>query len=153
MRLSITMRLGLQPGDETYGLLHPHCFHPHLSIGLKVTKVQCQLPHQCNQGLIDLEVPGIQTAANDAAGSLEAIWQSTCWSLRGRKWKTPSLIKAGVGTWWCIAVWSAETALFSPMLAAPCKAIQGSWLEVKGQTSLQMEYSPYWMSIKTISRP
>ena len=60
-------------GNETYGLLHPHCFCPHQIVGLKVTKVQCQLPHQCHQGLIDLEVPGIQTVANNATGSLEAM--------------------------------------------------------------------------------
>ena len=40
---------------------------------MTVTKVQCQLPHQYHQGLIDLEVPGIQTVANDAAGSPEAV--------------------------------------------------------------------------------
>ena len=46
-------------GDETYGLLHPHHFCPHQIVGLRVTEVQCQLPHQCHQGLIDLEDPGI----------------------------------------------------------------------------------------------
>ena len=58
-------------GDETYRLPHPHCLH--WIMGSGVTKVQGQLPPQCHQGLIDLEVPGIQTAANDATGSPEAI--------------------------------------------------------------------------------
>ena len=37
----------------------PNHFHPHQIIGLSMTKVQCQLPHQCHLGPIDLEVPGI----------------------------------------------------------------------------------------------
>ena len=60
-------------GNENYGLPHPHHLCPHWIVGSRVTKVQCQLPHQCHQGPIDLEVPGIQTAADDAAGSPEAI--------------------------------------------------------------------------------
>ena len=59
--------------SKTYGMPYPHCLHHHQFMGLRVTKIQCQLPHQCHQGLIDLEAPGIHTVANDAAGSLEAI--------------------------------------------------------------------------------
>ena len=60
-------------GDETYGQPHPHHLHFHQSMGLRVTKVQCQLPHQCQQDLINLEVPGIQTTAKDATKNPEAI--------------------------------------------------------------------------------
>ena len=67
--------------------------------------------------------------------------------------KTPSLIKAGIGTWWCITTHGAETIPFSPMLSTPCKVIQVSWLEVWKQTSPWMAYSPYWMRITTMSRP
>ena len=56
--------------DETYGLHHPH--HLHKIVGLRVTEVQYQLPHQCHQGLIDLEALGILAMA-DTTGSLEAI--------------------------------------------------------------------------------
>ena len=40
---------------------------------LKVTKVPCQLPHQCHQGPTDLEVTGIHTTAGGPTGNLEAI--------------------------------------------------------------------------------
>ena len=50
-----------------------HLLCPHQMAGLRVTKVRGQLPHQCHQGLIDLEVPAIHTMAGDAAGSLGAI--------------------------------------------------------------------------------
>ena len=32
-----------------------------------MTEIQCQLPHQCHQGLVDLGAPGIHTMA-DATG-------------------------------------------------------------------------------------
>ena len=60
-------------GNDNYGLPHPHHLHPCQIMGLRVTEVQCQLPHQWHQGPIDLEVPGIQTAANNTAGSLMKI--------------------------------------------------------------------------------
>ena len=60
-------------GDENYWLPHPHYLCPCQIVGWRVTKVQHQLPHQCYQGPIDLGVPGVQTMANDATGSLEAI--------------------------------------------------------------------------------
>ena len=59
--------------DGCYWLPQPHCLHPHWIKGLQVTEVQCQLPHQCHQGLIDLDVPGMQTMADDTRGSPEAI--------------------------------------------------------------------------------
>ena len=40
---------------------------------LKVTEVQHQLPHQCHQGLIDLEILSICAIANGPTGNLEAI--------------------------------------------------------------------------------
>ena len=101
-------------GNDTYGPPHLHCLCLHQIVGLKVTEVQCQLPHQCHQGLIDLEVQGTPTVPNNATGTLEAIWKSTCQSSRMRKWKTPSLIKAGIGTWQCIATIGAGTAPSSP---------------------------------------
>ena len=60
-------------GNENYWQTHPCCLCPHQIMSLRVTKVQGQLLHQCHQGLIDLEVPGIHTTANEAAGSPEAI--------------------------------------------------------------------------------
>ena len=51
-------------GDENYGPPHPHCLSPYKIMGLRVTEVQCQLLHQCHQGL---EVPGIHTAVDNAA--------------------------------------------------------------------------------------
>ena len=60
-------------GDKTYGPSHPYHLCLHSIVGLKVTEVQCQLPHLCHQSLIDLEIPGIQTTADDTIGSPEAI--------------------------------------------------------------------------------
>ena len=58
--------------DETHGLHQPQHLHLHQIAGLRVTEVQCQLPCQCHQGLIDLAAPGICTIA-DTTGSQEAI--------------------------------------------------------------------------------
>ena len=60
-------------GNKSYGQPHPHHLCPHWIMGLRVTEVWHQLLHQCHQGLIDLEVPGIQTMADDATGDPEAI--------------------------------------------------------------------------------
>ena len=60
-------------GKGSFGLPHPHQLCPHQIMDLRVTEVQHQLPHQCHQGLTDLEVPGIQIMADDATGSLEAM--------------------------------------------------------------------------------
>ena len=60
-------------GSKNYGQPHLHHLYPCQIMGLKVTEVQCQLPHQCHQGLSDLEVPGIHTVANNATGNPEAI--------------------------------------------------------------------------------
>ena len=58
--------------DETYDLHCPLCLHLHWIMVSRVTEVQYQLPHQCHQGLIDLEALGIHTMA-DVARSLEAL--------------------------------------------------------------------------------
>ena len=60
-------------GNENYGLPHPDHLYPCSITGSRVTEVQCQLPHQCHQGQIDLEVTGVHTMADDATGSLEVI--------------------------------------------------------------------------------
>ena len=60
-------------GNESYGQPNPHHLCPHQIMGSRVTEVWYQLLCWCHQGLIDLEVPGICTMANDTAGSLEAI--------------------------------------------------------------------------------
>ena len=60
-------------GGKNYGQPHPCCLCPHQIMGLRVTKVQYKLPHKGHQGPIDLEAPGIHTAADDATGNLEAI--------------------------------------------------------------------------------
>ena len=85
-------------GDENYGQTHPCCLCCHQIVGFRVIEVQHQLLHQCHQGLIDLEVPGVHTEANDTTGSLEATWKSTCQSSSMRTWKTLSPTKVGVGT-------------------------------------------------------
>ena len=69
-----------------------------------------------------------------------AMWKSTYQSSKMRTQKIPSHIKVGVGTWWCITTLGAEITPFSPILSAPYKAIQGSWWEVWGHTSLWMAY-------------
>ena len=52
-------------GDENYWQTHLCCLRPHKIMGLRVIEVWHQLPHHCHQGLIDLEVPGIHTEADD----------------------------------------------------------------------------------------
>ena len=69
----------------------PHHLHPHQIIGLRVIEVQCQLLHQCHQGPIDLQVPGIHAAANGTAGSLEATWKQPA-SLHERCCYLPKLV-------------------------------------------------------------
>ena len=59
--------------DENYGSSHPHHLCPCWIVGLRATEVQWQLSHQCHQGQIDLQFPGIHTTAGNATGSLEAI--------------------------------------------------------------------------------
>ena len=59
-------------GDKNYVQTHPCHLHPCQIVGSRVIEVQHQLLHQCHQGMVDLEVAGIQTEANDAAGSPEA---------------------------------------------------------------------------------
>ena len=59
--------------NESYGQPHPCHLHPCQIVDLKVTEVQCQLPHQCHQGPKDLEVPGIHAMANGPTGNPEAI--------------------------------------------------------------------------------
>ena len=54
--------------DKTHGPHQLQHFHLHWIMALRVTEVQCQLPHQYHQGPIDLETPGICTMVN-AAGS------------------------------------------------------------------------------------
>ena len=73
-------------GSETHGLHWPHHLHLHWITGLRVTEVQCQLPHKCHQGMIDLWAPGICNMAG-ATGSQEAIWKSICQSSRMRRQK------------------------------------------------------------------
>ena len=57
-------------GNKSYGQPHPCLLHPCWIIDSRVTKVQHQLPHQCNQGPIDLEVPGIHAMANGPTENL-----------------------------------------------------------------------------------
>ena len=64
--------------------------------GLRVTEVQCQLPHWCHHSPIDLEPPGIHTMVN-VTGSQEAIWRLICQSSRMRTRRKPSIIKVGIG--------------------------------------------------------
>ena len=123
-------------GSKNYGQPHPHHFHPCQIMGLKVTRVQHQPLQWCQLGLMDLGVPGIHPVANDAAGSLEAIWKSTCQSSRMRTWKMLSPSKVGVGTEQFIIVLGAEMAPFSHMLSIPYKDTWRSWWEVQGQMSL-----------------
>ena len=59
-------------GSGTHGLHHPHHLHLHWITGLRVTEAQCQLLHQCHQGLIGLGPPGICTVA-DVTGNQKAI--------------------------------------------------------------------------------
>ena len=55
--------------SKTLGLLWPQHLHLHWTMGLRVMEGQWQLLHQCHQGLIDVEAPGISTVA-DATRSL-----------------------------------------------------------------------------------
>ena len=121
-------------GNETSGPPHPHCPHPHQIMGLRVTKFQCRLPPQCQWGPIALEVQVIHTMADNAAGSPEVTWRSTCQSSKMRTWKMPSPTKDCTGIQWCIIMLGAKTTPFSPMLSIPYKVTQGSWWEVGGQT-------------------
>ena len=82
--------------NETHGLHWLWHLHLHQIMGLRVTKLQCQLLHQCHQGLIDLGAPGICTMAS-FTGSQEAIWKSICQSSRIKTRRTLSLIKVGIG--------------------------------------------------------
>ena len=50
-----------------------HHLCPCQIVDSKVAEVQHQLPHQCYQGLTDLEAPGIHAVANRPTGNLEAI--------------------------------------------------------------------------------
>ena len=140
-------------GNESYG--QPHLSHlpPCQIVDSKVTKVQHQLPHQCHQGLKDLEVLDIHAMANSLTGSLEAKWRSTCQSSRMRTQKMLSHTKVGVGTWQFIITLDARITPFSPMPFVPCKVTWESKSEVWGWTSPWMMYSPYWMSTTTMSRP
>ena len=83
-------------GGRTYGLPCPCHLHLDWIMGLRVTRVQHQLLHQCHPGLIGLEAPDVHTMA-DTTGNLEAIWKSTCQTSRTRTQKMPSLIKVGIG--------------------------------------------------------
>ena len=83
-------------GGETHGLHWPQCLHLHWIGGLRVTEVQCQLPHQCHHGPIDLGAPGTHTVA-DTAGSQDATWKSICQSSSMKTRRTPSPIKVVVG--------------------------------------------------------
>ena len=60
-------------GNESYGQSCP-C-HPYLCqiLDSKVTRVQCQPPLQCLQGLSNWEDPGIHTVANSLKENPEAI--------------------------------------------------------------------------------
>ena len=58
-------------GDKNYGQTQPCYLCPCQIVGSRVMEAQHQLLHEYHQGLIDLEVPGIHTEANDAAGSQE----------------------------------------------------------------------------------
>ena len=56
--------------EETWGPYHlsPHC-HPQI-VGLKVTGVQCQLPHQCHCCWTSQKAPNIPREVDDV-GRLE----------------------------------------------------------------------------------
>ena len=71
--LGTTTRLRSRLGVTSYGQPHPCLLCPHKIVDSIVTEVQHQLPHQCHQGAIDLEVPGIHTMADGPAESLGAI--------------------------------------------------------------------------------
>ena len=73
-------------GNRDYGW-HPHHLCPHQIMGLKVTRVQHQPLQWCQLGLIDLEVPGIHTMADDATESLGGPWKTTCQSLKDENTK------------------------------------------------------------------
>ena len=81
---------------KTCGQQQPQHLHLCWSMGLRVTEVQCQLPHWCHNGPKDLEAPCIHTMA-DAKGSLEATCRLICQSSRTRTRRTLSLIKIGIG--------------------------------------------------------
>ena len=85
-------------GNRSYGPPHPHHLYPLQIVGLRVTEVQHQHPHQCHQGLIDLEVPGIQTAVWWCCTQVQRPYENQPASLQGwRTWKTPPPTKA-----WCL---------------------------------------------------
>ena len=69
---------------ENCGQPHPYHLHPCQIVDSKVTKFQCQLPHQCHQVPTDLEVPSVHTTADGTTGNPEAIQKSTCQSSRMR---------------------------------------------------------------------
>ena len=54
---------------------HPSHLCSPQTMGLKVTKVQCQLPHQWHQCQRDQEVLGIHAMGNSAVGKPGAIWR------------------------------------------------------------------------------
>ena len=84
--------------NESYGWLHASCLCFHQIIDSRVIGVQHWLHHQCHQCLRVQEDQGICTVANGLIGNPEAIWRSTCWSLRMR---TPRMLlhtKVGAGT-------------------------------------------------------
>ena len=119
-------------GGKTHGLCQPH--HPHWIMGLRVTEVQCQLPYQCHQGLIDLWAPGICIVA-DVAGSQEAIWKSILPVFKDKdmkdaityqSWHWDLMVYHHTGCWDC--------TLLSYVICS-CKAILGSSWEVWGQSS------------------
>ena len=137
-------------GDETLGLPWP--WHLHQTMGLRVTEVQCWLPHQCHHCLIDLEAPGISHHGQCHWGprshmkinlpifkdedKKDAItYQSWCWDIT---------MYHQAGCWDCTS---------SPTSSTPYRVTQGSWWGVQALTSLWMVWLLCWMSITTMSRP
>ena len=81
--------------DKNYGLPQPQCSHLHKTMGLRVMEVQCQLPPQYPQGLIDQGPPGVRTVTN-TTGSPQATWKSIYPSSRMRTRRILSPTKV-----WC----------------------------------------------------
>ena len=84
--------------DRSYGWLHPSHLHFHQIMDLRVTWAQCQLHHQCHQCLRGWEDQGIHALADAPTRNQEAIWRSTCQSLRMRTRRMPLHIRVGIGT-------------------------------------------------------
>ena len=155
MRPSLTKRPRLRLGAKgELWAAPPHHLCPCQIVGLRVTEVQHQLPHQCHQGLIDLEVPGIHTTAwwchRESGGHMKINLpvfkdEDTKDAITCQSWH------------WDLTVYHCAGCSYCTLLPYAIHSLQGYSMGVGEKFGDRHHpawwYSPYWMSITTMSRP